>query len=167
MPFPARQVKRLHALLVEIDHLTQGSEAQFGLRCETVSTWSVAEQLDHAVRVFAAILGRIDQPLDTELRPLNLTGRIILWMGRIPRGKGRSPKSVLPLPSSREDLRQSVNEARSLLDRIVSGRASESRKRIVLHPAFGGLTARQALRLTLIHTRHHLAITREILASRS
>ena len=167
MPFPAQQVKRLRALLDDIDSLAQREESQFALRREVVSNWSVAEQLDHAVRICASILGRIHEPGETVPQKLNLVGRVILLVGWIPRGKGKSPKAFLPVPCSREEMRKSVSDARTLLDGLLAGRASESNDRIVPHPIFGGLTAREAFGFAITHTRHHMKIVREILAAQS
>lgn len=167
MPFPAQQVKRMRGLLDEIDSLAQREESQFVLRREVVSNWSVAQQLDHAVRVCASILGRIHEPGETVPQKLNLVGRVILLVGWIPRGKGKSPTAFLPVAGSREEMRKSVSDARTLLDGVVAGRASESNDRIVRHPLFGGLTARQAFGFAITHTRHHMKIVHEILAAQS
>lgn len=166
MSFPTRHVRRLGALLDEIDAIAQ-QDGSLSLQRRSVSAWSVAEQLDHAVRVCSSILGRIHQPAELVEKPLNLVGRLVILAGWIPRGKGKSPKSLLPLPCSREELRQSVSETRRLLDRVVAEAPAESKDRIVRHPLFGGLTARQSLQFAIIHTHHHIRIVRDILAVRS
>ncbi|MEO6259234.1 MAG: hypothetical protein ABIP63_02750, partial [Thermoanaerobaculia bacterium] len=130
MPFAARQVQQLRALIDEIDGLAR-NESQFALRREAVSNWSVAEQLDHAVRVCSSILAGIHEPGETLPRRLNWIGRMVLATGYIPRGRGRSPKSMLPMPCSREELGTSVSEVRSLLARVASSQASESNDPIV------------------------------------
>ena len=167
MPFSPRHVKTMRAVLDDIDGLAQQEQSQFALRREAVSQWSVAQQLDHALRVCASILGRIDAPGEAIPKKLHWIGRAILVTGYIPRGKGKSPTSLLPVLCSREELRQSVSDTRAVLERVVVGAASESNDRIVMHPMFGGLTAKEAFAFAIIHTRHHLAIVRDILAARS
>ena len=167
MPFSPRHVRKMQTLLDDIDGLAQREEAQFALRRESVSQWTVAQQLDHAVRVCASILGRIDQPGEIIEKKFHWIGRVILISGYIPRGKGKSPKAFLPVLCSREELRHSVAETRVLVDRVVAGHASESKDRIVRHPLFGGLTAKEAFAFANVHTRHHLSIVRDILAARS
>lgn len=157
----------MQKLLDEIDRLAQSDPSQFSLQRASVSKWTVAEQLDHAVRVLSSILARVHEPSETIPQRLNWIGRLVLLAGYIPRGRGRSPKSMLPMPCSQEQLRQSVSETRALLERVVSGQASESSDRIVRHPLFGGLTAKEAFAFAIIHTRHHLAIVRDILAAGS
>ena len=156
----------MKALLDEIDRLAQEDPQQFALQRESVSKWSVAEQLDHAIRVCSAILLKVLEPSEIVPQKLNWIGRLVLLAGYIPRGKGKSPKAFLPVPCSQQQLRQSVGETRALLDRVLAGRSSESSDRIVRHPLFGGLTAKEALVFANIHTRHHLAIVRDILAAR-
>lgn len=157
----------MKALLDEIDRMAQGEPKQLALQRQSVSKWSVAEQLDHAVRVCSSILLKVHEPSEMIPQKLNWIGRLILLVGYIPRGRGKSPKTLLPVPCSQEQLRQSVGETRALLERVLAGKSSESSDRIVRHPLFGGLTAKEAFVFANIHTRHHLAIVRDILAARA
>lgn len=150
-----RQLDAMTALLTKENAVLQRQIAP-------VSGWSIAEHLDHSARVCSSILGRVLKPEGATKRPISLVGKIILMLGYIPRGKGRSPEPFRAkmLPSS--EIAAVLDETRSLLRTIESREFTPVLDPIVPHPVFGGLTAPQALRFAVIHTNHHMKIVRDI-----
>jgi hypothetical protein len=133
------------------------------LRLEAVSGWSVAEQVDHLVKVnrsiFTHLLTRTPAPGPT----ISWIGKAVLLTGWIPRGKSTSPKALrgtaataaelsAKLEESREAFRKLAAEPEALLDPVPS----------LPHKMFGALTAVEAVRFVPIHTHHHLKIVADI-----
>lgn len=127
-----------------------------------VSEKSVLWHIDHSLRVLLvagqAVLN--SKPEDYRWR-FNLTRTWILLSGRIPRGKGKAPKAVLPPENIDEAaLSQLFSDARVLIGRIqqVNPRAHFP------HPFFGHLDREKSLLFFHVHTAHHLRIIEDILA---
>jgi hypothetical protein len=82
-------------------------------------------------------------------------------MGRIPRGRGKSPEVAFPRDDVTED------ELLAMLDEF--GRAVDEAKQLGAdawfdHFAFGILRRDRALKLIGIHNRHHLRIISDIVS---
>lgn len=135
-----------------------------GRREVRISAWSIGEHLDHVMKVDRSILARIDSPIDTPHPPLSTLGRITLWTGWIPRGKGRAPDFTRPEAVPPEGLRSQIVEVRRLLHGVLDAPEKlADPRRIASHPHFGGLTAAQWLRFVAVHHRHHVKIIRDVL----
>ena len=127
------------------------------------SGWCPSEHLDHIVKVSTSVVNRLLQ-LDAPATPgISLLGRVILAIGRIPRGKGKSPERVRGTRVSSAELHASLIKLEEKLDLLSGVHLAEKRGAIVPHPRFGGLRPGQALRFTAIHNDHHLRIIRDIL----
>ena len=160
------QHRHLQDLSHQLDEITtfigRGDDSVCTLK-QDVSGWTAAEQLDHVLKVNASVLARVLQQPEPEALPkgINLIGRIILGIGWIPRGKGRSPKSLRGEPAKCAALETQVASVRQQLDAVTSAHMARSTP-LVPHPRFGGLSTDQALRFMVVHTEHHLKIVREI-----
>lgn len=90
-----------------------------------------------------------------------------LASGRLPRGRAQSPRMVLPpsdidLPRAREWAANVVTE----LDKLIPTLDTASPTRCFIpHQLLGPLDLAQWLRFGIVHTQHHLAIAREVLAA--
>jgi hypothetical protein len=144
-------------------------EKRLATPVSTVSHWSVLQQLSHTAMVMVNVLAFVAELADgkgTELKGgPTMKGWIVLGLGRIPRGKAKSPERYQPAPSP------TVGEVGSLL--------AEAKKRLTAlalrqaeiqaatgrmpHPFIGNFTAKQWLRFARIHTDHHLRIVADIL----
>ena len=79
--------------------------------------------------------------------------------GSIPRGKGRSPKSVTPSKTlSYQDLINQLDEVEKSL-KSIEGMPKNS---YFTHPYFGDLNFARAIYFLRLHTAHHLKIMDEI-----
>ena len=156
-----RQLERLEEILAEVTSILAEDEAALAASRPEISGWSIAEQLDHVLKVNSSVLTRIaEKPLALD-KPINMIGRVVLAVGWIPRGKGRSPKSLRGVVATRNDLIAATARLRAQID-AVSNDLIARRDPVVPHPFFGGLTAEQALRFIVVHSAHHMKIVRDI-----
>jgi hypothetical protein len=130
-----------------------------------VSGWSIGQHLDHLLKAHAGILDLCDDPpRETPCsHGITLIGRLALFTGHIPRGRGRSPARFLPDPVPATTLRAGIAEATrrfTALDRNPPSPGDPVLR--FAHPVFGGLTRAQWLRFAEIHQRHHLSIIDDI-----
>ena len=126
--------------------------------------------MDHVLRALDLMLGRmeaLERGADAAIRPAgrpNWMGRIILWTGRIPRGRGEAPAETVPDPRPvRHRLRESLTavalRAGALAER--AGRLAEI-PGVLPHPLLGDFDLPAWARFAAVHTRHHLAIVARI-----
>lgn len=165
---PRRAYDRLTALLDDIDERLAGPAERLYFTEEAVSKWSVAQHVHHLLRVVHGVATRMQAIQDGESggepARLNAAGRLVMLLGRLPRGRARSPKYVLPDEApDRDALQEFAAETRAAVERLephlgTLGDLDGGYK----HPALGVLTAPQWLRFAGIHTAHHLAIIRDI-----
>ena len=145
------------------------SHAQYGDCVHAdVSGWSIGEHLEHIVLANTQVAERLlancsEQPEKGE--PLSLIGRIVLFTGYIPRGKGRAPESVIPRRAADSSFDGVLRKLRQLDQRLDADADAIRRSRYAFpHPVFGLLSPTQWIRFANFHTRHHLKIIREIRA---
>lgn len=83
----------------------------------------------------------------------------ILLTKKMPRGKARAPKSVMPTQIDKAELDAALDRASlSVLNLL-----NQSPKQYFTHPMFGDLNTKLTSRFLWIHTEHHLKIVRDIL----
>ena len=170
------KLSRAHAgLLAGLDVLIE--QASNPDLCEAsapaVSKWSVKDHLEHLSIANGGIVNWLerardeDPELDTGGRP-SMLGRILLFVGAFPRGRGKAPERTRPKGTSAEELgarfhrmREQVAELEGCLAELQASRATRN------HFVFGGLNAAQWLCFADIHTRHHQKIIRDVLQARS
>ncbi len=152
---------------MELRRLAELPGEDLARRRPEISAWSVAEQLEHLALSDLSILqglGRLlTDPASGQPVRLTWTGRLVLALGFIPRGRGRSPRSLRPQASEAEALRSMLREASERLaglrDRLAALAACRTGFR---HPYFGILDPRRWLRFVEVHQHHHLKIIRDI-----
>ncbi|HET7435996.1 MAG TPA: DinB family protein [Thermoanaerobaculia bacterium] len=158
-------LRRVREQLSELRTLAALPEARLHACHDTTSAWCAAEHLDHLVKVSASILRRLaDAKAEALPKGISAVGRAILFLGWIPRGKGKAPERLRGARVSADALQTSINDLQQLLDTFpadaVKRRAGE---RLLPHPRFGGLTPAQAMRFAAVHNEHHFKIVREVL----
>ncbi len=167
----ASRMRRVHGnvmkLAERLRRLADESDQRLYFRAEPVSTWSVADHLDHLAKANQAMAGAIRGILDSEADVAGggptLVGRAVLLTGWIPRGVGKAPEYTKPQTGSSEDLRRNLEESQQAVAALAArlGEIEGSRGR-TNHFAFGSLTPFQWVRVMEIHTRHHLKIVQAI-----
>lgn len=136
-----------------------------------VSGWSPAQHLHHVADINRRILdqlatGGAGASDDAGSGRPNLAGYVLLTLGRLPRGRGRSPEAFRPPDAvDLEELAQRIGANRmqldQLADRLDTLRHADSR---FPHPVLGKLDSSEWLRFARIHTGHHHHIIRDIMA---
>lgn len=126
-----------------------------------VSEVAVAWHLDHTLKVINKIhtILQNSDPTIYEKR-FNVWRNISFLFRFIPRGKGKSPASVLP-PSDikTENILSQLEEARVHISKFEELDENAN----FMHPVFGQLNKGEAKHFLKIHTKHHLKIIRDIL----
>lgn len=153
---------RLDVQLAEISRLAERPEAELLTVHPKVSAWSLAQHLDHSLKVGSAVLGSVVAPKEPPKAGINMAGRMVLLLGWFPRGRGESPKPLRGEAADTARLLAAVEKVRALRARVTADTLASSAT-VLKHPYFGGLTAAQAVRFLAIHTRHHLRISADIL----
>lgn len=90
----------------------------------------------------------------------NLIRSIVFATHKIPRGKGKSPKAVLPKNYDAVML----TEHYAKVERKVDELESISKDNYFKHPVFGDLRLLKTITFLEIHTKHHLKIIDDILS---
>ncbi len=124
-----------------------------------VSQWSVGNHVHHCCLAMIGICWLLESstpPMPPSKFSMRTT--VVLLSGWIPRGRGKSPESVLPTDTS-------MGELESLVDR--SERAVVEAHHLdpqswFKHFAFGVLDRDKTLRFIRIHNGHHLRIIEDI-----
>ena len=130
---------------------------------EKISKVDIAWQLDHCLNVIIGISKALKKsdPKDYVFK-FNSYWFVLGTLYWIPRGKGRSPKVVLPEGQlTEEKLRDKVKEARLVIQELDQLHPNA----FFYHPYFGSRNLKSALRFMGIHTHHHMKICRDILKS--
>lgn len=139
-----------------------------------VSAWSVAQHLEHLYRTDRMTVdwlqriaaGEDQDPTSDGAGGPTVIGWVVLFLGRIPRGRGRALDGTEPGDPSCQEVAGGFDEVghalRALEDDIDVLEASGSRRK---HPVFGALSVAQWLRFARIHHDHHHRIIRDILAA--
>lgn len=128
---------------------------------EGVSKGSIGWHIAHTLKVIGVIHNQMQQsnPEDYK-KEFNLLKSVIFLTGKIPRGKVRSPKSVLPEENKEEGWLEL--QLKETLQKLQDIEAMEKNSHF-MHPYFKQLNKPQTLKFLRIHTEHHLKILRDIL----
>lgn len=165
----ARQGHR--GLLRELDAVIALGESQgiAGMSAPKVSGWTIQQHLEHLWRADRWIVGWLGDVRDgtavTDGTGATVPGTLVMWLGMIPRGKGRAPERTKPAGSELGEIvaglravRDDVEQLSGALDRVAA--ATVTRK----HPLLGCYTPAQWLRFAHIHHVHHRRIIDDIRA---
>ena len=127
----------------------------------TVSASNAGWHIDHSILVINQIITAVQQSDHREYEwKLNVKRLIVFTLGRIPRGKAKAPKSVIPENSfSEENIRGNLETARKKIRQLNELHPDQ----FFLHPYFGKLNIRSTRRMLDLHTEHHLQIINDII----
>lgn len=131
-----------------------------------ISGWSVGQHLDHSANTDKVIIMAIEVSLfknDPNVPPPKFMGKVVLFTGYIPRGKGKAPDMTMPKAKTNAEMRENLKKVRNSLEAI--GKKLDKVQAGVNrapHPMLGGFVASQWLRFIEIHQNHHLRIIADI-----
>lgn len=151
-------------IIVQLQILLHEIESKIAFRDSTnefVSKSDVAWHLDHSLRVINGISGVLKKSNpDDFISSFHFKRSLILFLGKIPRGKAKAPETVTPKGNiSLEDLFYRLENAKTSIIEIQNCNPKNN----FIHPYFGQLNLKQTLRFLEIHTKHHLKIVDDII----
>ncbi len=170
-PAPSDGIRSLYSKLAaqakEMADIAEGSAEVLDKKFPEVSQWSVGQHIDHMAMVNKQMIPLVlmaagsAKPV-TEGEP-KFMGRVVLWTGFIPRGKGKSPDAVLPKSKTHDEIRANVKTSQTYLTALEAQLLKVERSPAkVPHPALGAFTPAQWMRFIEIHNNHHFKIIRDI-----
>lgn len=141
-----------------------------GRSAPTISGWTIHQHLEHLWRADTAIVGWLkdvrDGTAETDGPGSTVPGTVVMWLGRIPWGKGRAPDFTKPAGAELAEIVagfQAVRHDVELLGGTLHRMAAATTTR--RHPLLGCYTAAQWLRFAHVHHAHHRRIIQEIRAA--
>lgn len=143
---------------------------RMSLQADSISKWSIGHHAEHLALSDEFTLDGLSKllanPEGGKPGKPNLVGRLCLWVGFIPRGRGQAPKGVVPQGIPSEVVHdQLVVVRQGFVDLQASADQLSSSIATVPHPVFGRLDASRWLRFTVVHHHHHQKIIRDIARS--
>jgi hypothetical protein len=158
----------------DVVRLLSGAERVVGMRAAAVSGWSAVEHASHVTLANELVLRNLGSlargsgMLVVADAEQDARGLEILTAGTLPRGQAQSPRMVVP-PSD-VDLAMAREWAARFVEDLAAFRRgfdprSERVRLFVPHQVLGPLDLIEWARFGAVHTRHHLAIAREVLSS--
>jgi hypothetical protein len=155
---------KLEVLEAQLDEMEKYT-GQLALCDPKVSKAPVGWHLAHNLKVIHTILGALDASNPAEYRrKFSWKKELVYLTGRIPRGKARAPKRVIPEDNfSEAKLREQITETREKIPGILK----LPKNAFFEHPYFGHIKRDETPKFLVIHTGHHLKIMREILGNKT
>lgn len=130
-------------------------------RNSKVSNSTIGWQIDHSLLVINGIVEQLEISNPNEFQPKwNFPKFMVFTTGKIPRGKAKAPKVVIPTQvATQEELKAKLEAAKNNILKL----DSFSENSFFKHPFFKDLNVKQTEKFLVIHTKHHLNIIQDIL----
>ena len=126
-----------------------------------ISNSTVGWQIDHCLLVINGIIGQIEISDPSKFQPKWTFPKFMVFTtGKIPRGKAKAPKVVIPTQvATQDELIAKLAAAKNNVLKL----DSFSENQFFNHPYFKDLNVKQTKKFLTIHTKHHLKIIEDIL----
>jgi len=126
-----------------------------------VSNSTVGWQIDHCLLVINGIIGQLEISDPSKYQPKWTFPKFMVFTtGKIPRGKAKAPKVVIPTQvATQEELIAKLAAAKNNVLKL----DFFSENQFFNHPYFKDLNVKQIKKFLTIHTKHHLKIIQDIL----
>ena len=150
-------MKPLHHILLQLEnHIPNLDKTN-----SKVSNSTVGWQIDHSLLVINGIVEQLEISNPNEFQPKwNFPKFMVFTTGKIPRGKAKAPKVVIPTQvATQEELIAKLEVAKNNILKL----NSFSENSFFKHPFFKDLNVKQTEKFLVIHTQHHLKIIQDIL----
>jgi hypothetical protein len=150
-------MEKLYQLIAELEH----SISYFEKRNEVVSQSTVGWQIEHSLKVISQITDTLEKSNPSNYKwKFNFMRMVVMGMNKIPRGKGKAPKQVIPEGEvTIASLKQSVEKTKVNVQKLNTLQTNH----FFNHPYFGNLNLKPAKIFIGIHTQHHLEIIKDII----
>ena len=128
---------------------------------DKISVQGIDWHLDHALKVIISIDKAMHKSKPERFKwKFSLARAYVYTFNYIPRGRGKSPKSVVAQGEiTKQDLKNQLEHARECMSKY----DQFDRNSYFYHQYFGKLNKRMAAKFLKLHTRHHLKIMKDIL----
>ena len=149
----------LATLLDQLENHIQYSESTNFLVSQSTVGW----QIEHSLLTINGIITAIQNSNPKEYSwQFSFMKWIILATKKIPRGKAKAPKVVVPKEGvTIANLEQHLAKARNAITTL----ELISKEHFFTHPYFGDLKKKQTILFLEIHTQHHLKIIHDIVSN--
>ena len=147
--------------LLPLLHQLENHISNFEKTNPNVSNSTVGWQIDHCLLVINGIIGQIEISDPLKFQPKWTFPKFMVFTtGKIPRGKAKAPKVVIPTQvATQEKLIAKLAAAKNNVLKL----DSFSENQFFNHPFFKDLNVKQTKKFLTIHTKHHLKIIEDIL----
>ncbi|MEY4962937.1 MAG: hypothetical protein RLZZ323_256 [Bacteroidota bacterium] len=150
----------LDTLLNKLEHHISSSE----LINLQVSQSTIGWQIEHSLLTINGIVSAVQKsnPKDYNWK-FSLVKWVVLATKKIPRGKAKAPKVVVPKAAiNSDDLQKHLTKTRGAIKVL----EMVSKDHFFEHPYFGKLKLKETIRFLEIHTTHHLNIIEDIVSKK-
>jgi hypothetical protein len=125
-----------------------------------ISNANIGWQIDHSLRVMNQVITALLSSNPAEYKPkFNWRKSFIFFTKKIPRGKVRAPKGILP---TEEITESSLISSVELAHKNIGLLENCAPHRFFVHPFFGQVNVRETFVFIEVHTEHHLKIIRDM-----
>ena len=147
--------------LLPLLHQLENHISNFEKTNPNVSNSTVGWQIDHCLLVINGIIGQIEISDPLKYQPKWTFPKFMVFTtGKIPRGKAKAPKVVIPTQvATQEELLAKLAAAKNNVLKL----DFFSENQFFNHPFFKDLNVKQTKKFLTIHTKHHLKIIEDIL----
>ena len=150
-------MKKLRALITELEkHTTHYQKTNSAISQSTIG-W----QIEHTLLVIIQITKGIEKSNPEEYKwKFNSSRFLVKLMNKIPRGKAKAPKQVIPLL---EITPESIDEKIKLAKQSLINLDKLNSNHFFKHHSLGNLDKKNTINFLNIHSNHHLKIIKDIL----
>jgi hypothetical protein len=126
----------------------------------SVSNANIGWQIDHSLRVMNQVITALLSSNPAEYKPkFNWRKSFVFFTKKIPRGKVRAPKGILP---TEEITESSLISSVELAHKNIGLLENCAPNHFFVHPFFGQVNVRETFVFIEVHTEHHLKIIRDM-----
>jgi len=150
-------MKQLTALIMALEEKVP----LFEIENKQISQAKVGWHIQHSLMVVNNIIHALKNTDPNAYHwSFNLNRVLIFSMGKIPRGKGKAPKTVMPTEDMNTKLLyEFIEKAKTNVGFLPQLHP----KQHFTHPYFGQLKLKPTIKFLVMHTKHHLEIIEDIL----
>jgi hypothetical protein len=148
-------MQKLNALLTQLEsNITHYEKLN-----TAVSAVTVGWHIEHTLLVTINVIEALKKSNPTEYKwQFDIKRFFVFTTGKIPRGKGKAPKSVQPEILGSTNLKTKIDAVKAKINEL----SSLDDNNYFQHPFFGKLNIKGAIKFLHIHMQHHLSIINDI-----
>lgn len=147
---------KLETYLIEIENKIANQEISNAV----VSKANVGWHIEHILLTIDKIIESLNKSEPANYKSsFNFTRLLVFTMNKLPRGRVKATKAVIPEEYNEKSLREHLYSTKLKVEEL---KIIDSNK-YFNHPVFGNLKLNKTIKFLDIHTKHHLDIINDIL----